>query len=284
MAILLAYLTLFRYVLFKNEINVFDFHIQHVGCYRHEQCLRENIPYDGICFTISGFRRQVVHGRDWAPLAPAFVLAIKGEAADSIMGPGRENWVIILRGLDLRRSAVPELAEITWKGRGIRLPVGVPVPRESIPGWRRELQSIQAALRDPAPQSQAMAHLGVLGILRHMISQVSLPDPPSPARRFKDLLDSDDAFRTPLSRIAAQCGYSADHLRILFLREFSMAPHEYLNQRRVAKAMDLIAASHLSVKQIADQLGFQHVSALSAMFRKRTGRSPRDAIRLHRLV
>ena len=261
-----------------------NFQIEHVGCYRHDQVLQEHLPYEGICLSLSGVRRQFTFGRDWAKSVPHFLLAIKGEASDSLLGPNRENWVIIFRGVNLRHSAQPDLAEFKWNGRFVRIPLCVPISTEYIPAWRRELQAIQQAMKDPSPQSRMIAQLGVLSVLRYMMGRMERPAQTSPVYQFKNLIDADETFRQSLHELAAACGYSPDHLRILFQREFSIAPHDYINQRRVARALDLIASSHLSVKEISAQLGFQHVSAFSAMFRRLTGKSPRTAIRLHRMV
>jgi AraC-like DNA-binding protein len=78
----------------------------------------------------------------------------------------------------------------------------------------------------------------------------------------------DDMLRT--------CRVSKDHLIRLFRDYHGLTPVEFLIRSRLNQARALLAASSLSVKQIAVQLGYTDASAFSRQFKARVGISPRN--------
>ena len=104
------------------------------------------------------------------------------------------------------------------------------------------------------------------------------PSEGGPAAHLRRLLDDDVNGSVDLNELARVCGYSADHLRLLFIQTYGVTPQAYRNQQRIAEASNLIVGSNLSVKQMAIRRCFKHTSAFSAFFRRHTGRTPRDAI------
>jgi AraC family transcriptional regulator len=83
-----------------------------------------------------------------------------------------------------------------------------------------------------------------------------------------------------LSRIASISGISPSHFKILF-RESAGAPlHQYVVQRRVERAKDLLMQGKLSIAEIALATGFSHQSHLARHMRRSVGLSPRAMKRL----
>ena len=70
------------------------------------------------------------------------------------------------------------------------------------------------------------------------------------------------------------CRYSKDHLIRLFRRYQGATPGEFLIRTRIDSARGLLAASGLSIKQIAAQLGYADAFSFSRQFKLRTGLSP----------
>jgi AraC-like DNA-binding protein len=69
---------------------------------------------------------------------------------------------------------------------------------------------------------------------------------------------------------------------VLFTKQFGIAPLAYRNGRRMLQAMELVRSSRLSVKQIAQKMGFRHATHLSAMFRRAFGLTVSEAMRRYR--
>jgi len=76
----------------------------------------------------------------------------------------------------------------------------------------------------------------------------------------------DEALKTiPLSR---------DHFRRIFKAETGRNPLEYLTEKRITHAMQLMESGFDTVKEIAAMVGFDDPYYFSRVFRKVTGKSP----------
>lgn len=167
---------------------------------------------------------------------------------------------------------------MAWGERKISLPLSLPIPREQVGIWRTKFRYINEAFARSIHQRIFCAHVGVMEVFKEMIEIHSQTIAATPAVQLKALIDADTQFRQKLTTLHDQCGYSYDHLGILFHKTYFMTPNEYRNQMKVAMAKDMIANTTQSVKEISWRLGFANVSAFSAMFRRMAGYSPREAI------
>jgi AraC family transcriptional regulator of arabinose operon len=60
----------------------------------------------------------------------------------------------------------------------------------------------------------------------------------------------------------------------LFREALGMPLMEYVRQARISRARELLSMTSCSLKEIAEQLGFEDQSQLSRAFRKAEGLSP----------
>ena len=102
-------------------------------------------------------------------------------------------------------------------------------------------------------------------------------------RRFKQTLTyiedhlSEDLS---LSRIAALTGVSPSHFKTLFRESAGVPVHQYVIQRRIERAKDLLMQDKLSIAEIALAAGFSHQSHMARHMRRSVGLSPRAMKRL----
>jgi AraC family transcriptional regulator len=68
---------------------------------------------------------------------------------------------------------------------------------------------------------------------------------------------------------------SASHLKTLFKRSMGVPVHEYVIQRRVERAKQLLQGSKLSISQIAIDSGFAHPSHMARCMRRVLGVTPK---------
>jgi AraC family transcriptional regulator len=83
-----------------------------------------------------------------------------------------------------------------------------------------------------------------------------------------------------LARIAAITGISASHFKTLFRESAGVPVHQYVIQRRIDRAKDLLMQDKLSIAEIALATGFSHQSHLARHMRRSVGLSPRAMKRL----
>jgi AraC family transcriptional regulator len=99
-------------------------------------------------------------------------------------------------------------------------------------------------------------------------------------RRAKEMLVSDLTGATPLGDIATACGLSPGHFARAFRRSTGLAPHAWLLNARVDRAMALLLQPELALSDIALACGFADHSHFSRVFARHTGQSPRAWRRL----
>ena len=81
--------------------------------------------------------------------------------------------------------------------------------------------------------------------------------------------------RLSLDDLADVAGLSVSRLAHLFRELTATTPQQFLEQQRLARARQLLAATPLSIKEIAQQVGFENPFYFSLRFRRGTGMSPR---------
>ena len=86
----------------------------------------------------------------------------------------------------------------------------------------------------------------------------------------------DECYDLPLDldAISKQACLSRYHFLRLFRNTFDTTPHQYLIQRRIEKAKELLRWRELSVTDICFEVGFQSLGSFSALFRRCVGAAP----------
>lgn len=77
-----------------------------------------------------------------------------------------------------------------------------------------------------------------------------------------------------LQEIADFCNISVSHFCLVFKKSTSHTPVEYFNNLRIQKSCELLDFTSMSVKTIADSLGFSDAFYFSRVFKKVIGQSP----------
>lgn len=77
-----------------------------------------------------------------------------------------------------------------------------------------------------------------------------------------------------LDELAAIVGLSRFHFCVSFKRAAGQTPYEWLVHLRMERARELLAMRHLSIYQVALEVGYQTPSAFASIFRKTQGMTP----------
>jgi AraC-like DNA-binding protein len=91
------------------------------------------------------------------------------------------------------------------------------------------------------------------------------------ARKFIDL-----CYDLPLNleQISSQACFSRYHFLRLFRAAFDKTPHQYLVERRIEKAKELLSSNNLRVTDVCFEVGFQSLGSFSSLFHKSVGHPP----------
>ena len=95
-------------------------------------------------------------------------------------------------------------------------------------------------------------------------------------RRARDHADRCYAEQVDVDSLAAVAGLSKYHFLRLFKATYGVTPGEYLSQRRIERAQDLLRATNLTVTEVCHAVGFTSLGSFSSRFRAVVGESPSD--------
>jgi len=96
-------------------------------------------------------------------------------------------------------------------------------------------------------------------------------------RRLRDVIsyiEENLSQELSLKEIAGVVGLSVSHCKTAFRKSMGLPIHQYVIQRRVERARELLGAGRLSIGQIAAETGFSHESHLAYHIRRAFGVSP----------
>jgi AraC-like DNA-binding protein len=86
-----------------------------------------------------------------------------------------------------------------------------------------------------------------------------------------------------LALLARRAELSRFHFVRAFRKEFETTPYRYLQERRIERAKQLLAAGDLSVTDVCFEVGFESLGSFSTLFRRLVGQPP-GSYRARRLV
>jgi AraC family transcriptional regulator len=97
---------------------------------------------------------------------------------------------------------------------------------------------------------------------------------PRQRRRVLDFIEANLAEKITLADIAREAGIGCTHLKVLFKRSMGIPVHQYVIQRRVEAAAQLIKENACSLGDIAAAAGFAHQSHMARCMRRVLGVTP----------
>ena len=93
--------------------------------------------------------------------------------------------------------------------------------------------------------------------------------------RVKEFIDAHLEVDLGLAEIAAVADLSQFHFARAFRRSTGLTPHQYLMQRRIERAKQLLATDDLPIVEISLLTGFKNQSHFTTLFRKFTNSTPK---------
>ena len=212
-------------------------------------------------------RRQPVHRGDLLVLPPQVPHAYGAHRSN----PWTIHWV------RARGSRVPDyLRAMGVDAEHPVLRLGEDLPVLSLLNEVR--QNLQTA---PAPWNVFHA-AHTLGHLLSVLIQHrgGLPDESSPGvqKVARSITYMSEHLHEPprVGTLAMLAGLSPAHFSVLFRQQTGSSPHAYLHLLRMHRAVQWLTGTGLSVKEVADRLGYRDPFHFSRKFKEFSGVSPRE--------
>ena len=92
----------------------------------------------------------------------------------------------------------------------------------------------------------------------------------------KEIMDSNYDKNITTDDVAKRLNISRSHLHRVFTKTYGMPPGKYINNLRIEKACYMLSNTAHSINSISELLGFENQLYFSNVFKKHTGKSPRN--------
>ena len=136
------------------------------------------------------------------------------------------------------------------------------------------------APRPCARYSETLAHALAMRFLfyggssKYMLNSSVEPLPPRILRRIRDRIEAELDTELSLASLARESGYSRAHFLRMFRTATGLTPHQYVLERRLSTAQQLLRQSKMLLADIALKCGFSSQTHMNDVFRKRLGVTP----------
>lgn len=114
----------------------------------------------------------------------------------------------------------------------------------------------------------------LLLLRRHLADSMSAAGAPAALRVATDFVRQNYGAPLAVADVARRAGVSERYLRSLFASYLHVSPIDFVRRVRVAKAVELIQTTELSVKEISYRCGFSSPQYFARTFRQVYGASP----------
>jgi AraC-like DNA-binding protein len=90
----------------------------------------------------------------------------------------------------------------------------------------------------------------------------------------RDWMDAHDSTDITLTTIAAEAAMNSQHFLRMFKQVYLITPHQYLIDRKLKKARQLLESTEMTINEICGAIGFESVFSFSILFKNRFGMPP----------
>ncbi|WPJ95570.1 AraC family transcriptional regulator [Coraliomargarita algicola] len=137
---------------------------------------------------------------------------------------------------------------------------------------------LQRELHASTPRKQARLDILAGWITLNLLDTLNQCEAPSEpkdqSKRAREILDTRYHETISMDDLAGSLHISADHLRHIFKRDIGKSPINYLIQKRIDVACELLTFTDHSIQEIAKQVGLENPYYFSRIFRNRMSSTP----------
>ncbi|PWN71134.1 AraC family transcriptional regulator [Chryseobacterium phosphatilyticum] len=111
--------------------------------------------------------------------------------------------------------------------------------------------------------------------VEHAYGNKALNTPDNLAFRFHMLVDKNFKNQKNVAFYAQELCITPNYLGVICRKQYVVSPLEFIKERIILEAKNLLHSSDKSIKEIAFELGFRNFSHFSYLFRMKTGSTPK---------
>lgn len=137
-------------------------------------------------------------------------------------------------------------------------------------GFAREIEKVRS-VNDAVSLLQDMVRKYCILVKKHSMKNYSLL-----VQKVITIIDADLTADLGLKRLSEILNVNASYLSALFKKETGRTLTEYVTQKRVDHAAFLLRSTNLQIQTIAQQCGVFDVNYFAKVFKKHTGKSPKE--------
>ena len=163
---------------------------------------------------------------------------------------------------------------LDWPGLQMVVPALMPLDLRQAQQSRLHLHRMLEAFHDPERGAQTRLRLSLYALLDCILNRDVPSEREDPAEALRKSIIADRRFTLQLSALSDACGYSPDHLRRLFEARYGLTPKAFRTQYRMHLAQELLELRGISVREVAEELGYSHPAHFSSAFKAYVGESP----------
>ena len=249
--------------------------------YRAEQRYVQKNQCVLLSLNVSGVEHMDIMTPDGTPAGSAgnfsMVLIPPEFQLDFAFNAQRENYAALFYLDELTWNAVSRKIELKQRDQTIELDPAVSVPPDRMNQLKEQFERACVLSQSAIPADNVIAELllaGVLAEYAEIFRRDSGQDVPELVGQLKNAIDADTGFRFSMKEIMADFPFTEYHLRKLFRKYYQTHPEEYRARLRLKRIQELMLDPSLSLKEIADAVGMNHVTHLNLFIRKRCGLTP----------
>ncbi|REC45503.1 helix-turn-helix domain-containing protein [Chryseobacterium pennipullorum] len=112
--------------------------------------------------------------------------------------------------------------------------------------------------------------------VEHAYGHKALSTPDNLAFRFHMLVDKYYKTQKNVAFYAEQLCITPNYLGVICRKQYTISPLEFIKERIILEAKNLLHSSDKSIKEIAFELGFRNFSHFSYLFRIKAGLTPKN--------
>ena len=120
-------------------------------------------------------------------------------------------------------------------------------------------------------------------MLYKLLSEIIIPEKHTEAyiilEKSIEYIENNLRSKMTVRQLSCMCNISETYYRRLFKKEFGLSPVEYINNKRILKAKEMLVSGYFSVSETAYECGFSEPRYFNAVFKNSTGMSPTQFIR-----